>query len=224
MVISQLLRGRGGAVPKTAVPTQGGGRETSALESITAAIARPRPGPWLALRRLARASCLVAVLPLLLAGSRDPGLLFELDRQAFTVRVHDLQRDTEGPPLRVAVGSPAHPTPVGAFPVYNVVRNPGWRPGDTARRYGARPMPPSSEGPLGVAKISFAGDGIALHGGADPLLIGKPVSLGCVRALDADMLRLLDWLEERGALGATHRQPDGEIHQAFRRPARVVVR
>jgi hypothetical protein len=176
------------------------------------------------LRRWATVIGLAALLPLLLAGSPDPGLLFELDRQEFVVRVHDLRRDGDGLRLRVAVGSPAHPTPAGAFPIYSVVRNPGWKPGDTARRYGARPVRPSTEGPLGVAKISFARDGIALHGGADPLLVGKPVSLGCVRALDADMLRLLEWLEKRGALGATRRQPDGEVHQTFLRPARVVVR
>jgi hypothetical protein len=167
---------------------------------------------------------LVALLPLLLAGTSDPGIVFELDRDRFVVQASDLATGEAGPRLRVAVGSPAHPTPTGSFPVYNVVRNPGWRPGETARRYGARPIAPSSRGPLGAAKIAFGRAGIALHGGADPLLIGKPVSLGCVRALDDAMLGLLDWLTEQGALGRSRPQPDGEIHQVFRRPARVVVR
>jgi lipoprotein-anchoring transpeptidase ErfK/SrfK len=167
---------------------------------------------------------LLALLPLLVAGAPDPGIVFELDRDAFVVRASDLADGSEGPRLRVAVGSPAHPTPAGTYPVYNVVRSPGWRPGETARRYGARPIPPSTEGPLGVAKIAFARAGIALHGGANPLLIGKPVSLGCVRALDEDVLGLLDWLEDRGALGKTQKQPDGEVHQGFLRRARMVVR
>ena len=36
---------------------------------------------------------------------------------------------------------------------------------------------------------SRSGGEIALHGGANPLLLGKPVSLGCARATDQDLLR-----------------------------------
>lgn len=172
----------------------------------------------------ARLVWLLALLPLLLAGSRDPGVVFDLDRETFVLQATDLSDGTQGPRLRVVIGSPAHPTPAGDFPVYNVVRGPGWRPGETARRYGALPMEPSTRGPLGVAKIGFARAGIALHGAADPLLIGKPASLGCVRALDEEVLGLLAWLEERGALEHERPQPDGEVHQTFRRRARVVVR
>ena len=63
-----------------------------------------------------------------------------------------------------------------------------------------------------------------MHGGAHPLLLGKPVSLGCVRALDADLLVLLDWLEERGALAGDRPAAAGERLQAFRRRTRVIVR
>jgi hypothetical protein len=163
------------------------------------------------------------LLPLLVAGTRDPGLVLDLDLSDYTLRAVDLRENTGGPELRVVVGSPAHGTPVGVFPVYQVVRNPGWRPGETARRYGARPIPPSSDGPLGVAKLPFARDGIALHGAANPILVGKPASLGCVRALDAELTELLDWLGERGALGSERPQPDGERHQTFLRPVRIVV-
>lgn len=167
---------------------------------------------------------LLALVPPLLAGSGDPGLLLELDLESFRLTARDLRSDVEGPSLRVVTGSPAHPTPAGEFPIYTVVRNPGWAPGETARERGARPVAPSDQGPLGVAKIVFAGDGVALHGGADPLLLGKPVSLGCVRTLDTELLTLLDWLEERDGLMVRRRQPDGELHQGFRRPARIVVR
>lgn len=174
------------------------------------------------------ASYLVLLLllgPGLLAGSRDPGLVIELDREAFSLVARDLAANAEGPQLRVVLGSPAHPTPAGAFPLRQVVRNPGWRPGRIARAWGARPAPPSAHGPLGVGKIPFAEGGeIALHGGADPLLLGKPVSLGCVRATDRDLLALIAWLEERGALGPPVRTASGELHQRFRRPARVEVR
>lgn len=181
------------------------------------------------MRRPARsATCLALLLllgPGLLAGSRDPGLLIELDRESYSLVARDLAAGVDGPQLRVVLGSPAHPTPSGAFPLHEVVRNPGWHPGRIARAWGAEPAPPSEDGPLGVGKIPFAAGGeIALHGGADPLLLGKPVSLGCVRATDRDLLALIEWLEERGALAPPVRTAGGELYQRFRRPARVEVR
>lgn len=112
----------------------------------------------------------------------------------------DLRDGSAGPSFRVVLGSPSHPTPPGEFPVYRVVRNPGWQPGPAARAKGATEAPPSAEGPMGLAKLPFAPGGIALHGGADPLLLGKPISLGCIRARDRDLAALLGWLAERGAL------------------------
>jgi L,D-transpeptidase catalytic domain len=171
--------------------------------------------------RLAALLC----LPWLCAGTSDPGVLLELDRGRFEVRVRDLASGAEGPSLRVALGSPAHPTPKGDFPLHVVVRNPGWHPGVLARSYGARPVAPSAGGPLGAGKIPFAERGeIALHGGANPLLLGKPISLGCARATDQDLLKLFAWLEQHRALQRPVEAEDGELRQYFRRPARVVVR
>lgn len=168
---------------------------------------------------------LLLCLPLLLAGSPDPGVLLELDRERFEVRARDLATGEDGPRLALVLGSPAHPTPRGDYALHVVVRNPGWSPGAVARSFGARPVAPSSRGPLGVGKIPFAHGGeIALHGGANPLLLGKPVSLGCARATDGDLLRLIAWLEERGAIRDPVPDGDGELLQYFRRPARVRVR
>jgi hypothetical protein len=163
-------------------------------------------------------------LPGLLGNAGDRGVVLELDRDAFALTARDLSDGATGPTLRVVLGSPAHPTPVGSFPIYAVVRNPGWKPGPLARSLGAQPIPPSSRGPLGVGKIPFAAGGIALHGGADPLLLGKPVSLGCVRTRDEDLLALLSWLEDRGVLLQDSASEPGEHEQGFQRPARVVVR
>jgi hypothetical protein len=175
--------------------------------------------------RLAWLVCLPLCLPWLVAGTPDPGVLLELDRTTFEVRVRDLASGAVGPSLRVVLGSPAHPTPKGDFPLHVVVRNPGWSPGATARAHGAHPVPPSAAGPLGVGKIPFAERGeIALHGGANPLLLGKPVSLGCARATDQDLLRLFDWLEAQRALQRPVAVAGGELRQYFRRPARVTVR
>ena len=175
--------------------------------------------------RTFRLISLLLLVPLLLAGARERGVVLELDREHFSLTARDLDHQVDGPTLRVVLGSPAHPTPSGEFPVYAAVRNPGWYPGAFARGLGAEPEPPSDRGPLGVGKIPFAMQGrIALHGGAHPLLLGKPVSLGCVRALDADFLALLDWLEARGALQLERPASGGETVQVFRRPTRVVIR
>jgi hypothetical protein len=175
-----------------------------------------------------RRSALLAFLlclPGLIAGTSDPGVLLELDRAHYEVHVRDLATGAVGPSLRVVLGSPAHPTPKGDFPLHVVVRNPGWSPGATARSYGAHPVPPSAQGPLGVGKIPFAERGeIALHGGANPLLLGKSVSLGCARATDQDLLRLFDWLEAQRALQRPVALAGGELRQYFRRPARVSIR
>jgi hypothetical protein len=176
------------------------------------------------MQRAARWAFLLCV-PCLIAGSADPGVLLELDRQAFEVRARDLASGAVGPSLRVVLGSPAHPTPSGSYPLYVVVRNPGWNPGAFARSVGAHEVPPSAKGPLGVGKIPFAERGeIALHGGANPLLLGKPVSLGCARATDEDLLKLFAWLEQQRALQRPESVSGGELHQYFRRPARVSVR
>ena len=168
----------------------------------------------------------VLLVPCLLVGSSsDPGVLLELDRARFEVHARDLATGAVGPSLRVVLGSPAHPTPRGDFPLHVVVRNPGWSPGANARASGAHPVPPSAEGPLGIGKIPFAHPGeIALHGGANPLLLGKPVSLGCARATDEDLLALFDWLEDQHALQRPVALAGGELRQYFRRPARVTVR
>ena len=177
---------------------------------------RSRSALWLAL-------CLA--LPFWLGGGADPGVLLELDRERYELRARDLASGEPGPRLRVVLGSPAHPTPDGLYPLHVVVWNPSWTPGEVARSFGAEPVGPSSEGPLGVGKIPFAQNGeISLHGGADPRLLGKPVSLGCARATDTDLRRLASWLESRDALLEPVEQASGERHQHFRRPTRVRVR
>lgn len=156
-------------------------------------------------------------------GRRDPGIRFELDRETYRVHVVDLASGETGPEVKVAIGSPAHPSPRGEYRVWQVVHDPAWNPGRTARSMGARRVPPSPDGPLGVAKIPIAGE-YALHGGASWLTVGKPVTLGCLRATDDSIRALIDWLEGRGALARRPPAGAGERPQAFARPARFVIR
>ncbi len=172
----------------------------------------------------------MAAIPIAMASSdatqtpRDPGILLELNRRTYQLTARDLSDDDTGPALKVVLGSPAHPTPAGNFRLYQVVHSPEWQPGSAARARGAEPVPASEAGPMGIAKIPFAAGGIALHGGAHPLLLGKPVSLGCVRTQDADLDNLIAWLGDQGALGTSRPRENGESQQAFLRPARIVVR
>lgn len=156
---------------------------------------------------------------------RDPGIRIEVDRDAFEIRTVDLASGELGPDLRVATGSPAHPTPAGRFRLRRVVHAPAWVPGETARAGGARPEPPSTDGPLGIAKIPIHGE-VALHGGANRFSVGKPLTLGCLRTTDDEIASLIDWLEQRDAL--RRKRPasagDGLAWQDFARPIRIEIR
>jgi len=161
---------------------------------------------------------------LALGAGGDPGIVIEVDRESFLLSARDLRSGESGPELRVTTGSPRHETPAGSYPLYTVILDPAWEPGAQARGAGARPQPSRIDGPLGVAKLPFGDGGYAIHGAAHPLLLGKPVSLGCVRADDGELLGLLDWLRTRRALGRPVPKPSGERHQALLRPARILIR
>ena len=174
--------------------------------------------------RVTFASFACAAALVFAGATRDPGVRVHVDLERFELTAVDARRPDESLVLPIATGSPAHPSPAGRYAPHEVVRNPGWKPGQQARAWGAQPIEPSARGPMGVAKIPLSADGFALHGGANPILVGKPVSLGCVRLSDEDMLTLLGWLERGGALAAPRVADNGEIHQRLRRPVAVEVR
>ena len=153
----------------------------------------------------------------------DPGIRFEIDRTAYRVHVIDLKSGEVGPEIPVAIGSPAHPSPTGEFRVWQVVHDPAWNPGRTAKSLGAKRVPAGPDGPLGIAKIPISGE-YALHGGASWIAVGKPLTLGCLRATDDSIRELIEWLESRGALAAAPRARSGERPQPFARPARFIIR
>jgi hypothetical protein len=155
----------------------------------------------------------------------DPGLVMELDLSRYELTLRDERSGAAGPQIPVVLGSPANPTPTGSFPVAWVILRPSWTPGVGARAAGAESETSSLSTPMGVAKIPFAAGGaIALHGGGDPRLIGQPISGGCVRTGDADLLRAIAWLDLQGALGEARPHDDGEVHRPLHRPTRMIVR
>ena len=154
----------------------------------------------------------------------DPGFELVLDLESGELRAVDARTGDIGPVLRVAVGSPAHPTPRGQFRLGRVILKPSWAPGGFAVEAGAHAERASLTSPMGVAKIPFAAKGsIALHGGGNPDVLGKPVSSGCVRASDADLLRLIAWLQLRGGLAPPREEASGEVVRDLWRTARLRV-
>ena len=172
--------------------------------------------------------CALFVLILLPASSSaedDGDLVMELESATFELSVRDARDGERGPTILVSLGSPEQATPLGAFPLERIILNPSWRPGVVAKSTGALPEPASLTTPMGVLKIPFALNGvIAVHGGGDERALGKPLSAGCVRATDADLLRMIAWLDEKEALTSATEVQNGEIHRIFKRPIQLVVR
>ena len=166
---------------------------------------------------------LTLLTPALFSASADPGVVVEINRSEYRLEVTDLLTREHGPTLRVAIGSPSHPTPAGEFWPSEVIRNPSWNPGPHARSLGARYTAPSTSSPLGVGKIPLGFDSIQIHGGAHPLELGKPISLGCIELQDPEWYELVRWLEERGTLAPWRSRGAGDVQTTFRRPVRVIV-
>lgn len=153
------------------------------------------------------------------------GLVMEIDSSTFELSVRDEDSGERGPTIKVTLGSPAQATPTGRFPLELIILGPSWQPGVMAKQTGALPEPASLDTPMGAVKIPFAAGGvIALHGGGDRRALGKPISAGCVRATDADLLRVVAWLDKREALSSAWEVRNGEIHRRFRRAIELVVR
>lgn len=84
----------------------------------------------------------------------------------------------------VAIGTADNPTPIGSFYVDAAVSP------DPDGPYGAREL--SVAGFSESIKTGAGGGQIAIHGTNAPSLIGQNASHGCVRMLNADVIKLFD--------------------------------
>jgi hypothetical protein len=85
-------------------------------------------------------------------------------------------------------------TPEGRFTVEERMLRPDyWPPGGRRVPFG------SPENPLGTRWLGFRdtpqAQGIGIHGTDEPTSIGKNLSQGCVRLLNADVEALFDWVK-----------------------------
>lgn len=173
---------------------------------------------------LASACALVLLTPVSFASETTPvsvsdSVVIDVDLDQFLMRV--VRDGQPGPEFEVALGSPSHPTPPGSYRLQRVIRRPAWNPGPEARRRGKTAVAPSSDGPMGVAKIPFEGS-FMLHAGAKPLEIGKRTTLGCVQVSNDAMDELLTWFESEGLL-STAKEVSGELHHALRVPVELRI-
>jgi L,D-transpeptidase ErfK/SrfK len=105
------------------------------------------------------------------------------DRRLYVYRGSHLQ--TTYP---VAIGQEGWETPIGSFQVMEMQKNPTWRHPITDEL-----VPPGPNNPLGNRWIGFWYDGrhlVGFHGTPKPKLVGQPVSHGCLRMRNSDILTL----------------------------------
>lgn len=98
----------------------------------------------------------------------------------------------------VATGQPSYPTPLGAFRIVVMAKNPTWYPptqDDWAK--GLEPVPPGPGNPLGTRWLGISAPGIGIHGTDDPASIGYSASHGCIRMHVPDA----EWLFAHVAIG-----------------------
>jgi len=114
------------------------------------------------------------------------------------------------------VGGPHDPLPVGEWKVTDIVHNPWynynpdlfWDPEDPNT---TSKIPPGPNGPVGLVWIGISKPHYGLHGAADPELIGRAHSDGCVRMTNWDALELANLVGKgtpvimKEGLGGSHR-------------------
>ena len=81
----------------------------------------------------------------------------------------------------VAIGTAAHPTPIGVYEVIDKQVDPAWFPPDSPWAAGLGVIPPGPGNPLGTRWIGTSAPAIGIHGTYASNSIGTAASHGCVR-------------------------------------------
>lgn len=142
----------------------------------------------------------------------------EVDVRARRLRVYHHDSITATYP--VAVGSPEWPTRPGRWTVVQVVWNPTWIPPEQSwARELERKAPGDPDNPLGRAQLVYDPPR-TVHGTNKPHSVGKAVSHGSIRMVNADITRLAREIME--ATGAGKDAAWYEHAQADRTVKRIV--
>jgi hypothetical protein len=93
----------------------------------------------------------------------------------------------------VATGQSAYPTPLGAYEIVNMQRNPWWYPPPSPWAKDSDPVPPGPGNPLGTRWMGISAPYVGIHGTPDASSIGYSASHGCIRMKIPDA----EWLFQR---------------------------
>lgn len=122
----------------------------------------------------------------------------------------------------VAVGTKAHPTPMGRFIVRHLVWNPAWVPPKAGWAKGKEPAAPGDpNNPMRAVKIFFQEPDYYIHGTNDPDSIGEAASHGCIRMAESDAVELAKYLMEQ--TGVHHDDSWYDNVQASSKPTDVTL-
>ena len=86
----------------------------------------------------------------------------------------------------VAIGVDEHPTPLGAYFISDMAKDPTWLPPNSEWAKDAKQIPPGPNNPLGTRWIGF-GDSVGFHGTPYPDTVGTKASHGCMRMTIPDI-------------------------------------
>jgi lipoprotein-anchoring transpeptidase ErfK/SrfK len=99
--------------------------------------------------------------------------------------------------FKVATGQSIYPTPIGAFEIIVMSKNPWWYPPDSAWAEGEEPVPPGPSNPLGTRWMGISSPYVGIHGTPNAASIGYSQSHGCIRMLIPEA----EWLFEHVTVG-----------------------
>jgi murein L,D-transpeptidase YcbB/YkuD len=129
-------------------------------------------------------STTVALLALALLGGGAASQELRITVNVPAYRMDVYRGDEKIRTYPVAVGSPAHPTPLGAYTIRYIEWNPWWNPPNSKWARNERRTPPGPGNPMGRAKLEFT-PLYYLHGSRQPLR--RAVSHGCIRLSNEDV-------------------------------------
>jgi lipoprotein-anchoring transpeptidase ErfK/SrfK len=97
----------------------------------------------------------------------------------------------------VATGQASYPTPLGAYEIVTMQRNPWWYPPPSDWAEDSDPVPPGPGNPLGTRWMGISAPYVGIHGTPDAASIGYSASHGCIRMRIPDA----EWLFRRVKIG-----------------------
>ncbi len=91
----------------------------------------------------------------------------------------------------VGVGTPDWPSPLGEFPVSEMIKHPSWTvPPALRSKYETGAIPPGPNNPLGDYWIGLGDSGYGIHDTNIPWSVGRTSTHGCIRLYPEDIQRL----------------------------------